>query len=47
METVKIVLAFIGAACIVCAIGITLLYFAFTSGVKKEIENESDIRKFN
>lgn len=51
METLKTVLAFIGAACVVCATGITLLYFAFTSGVKEEIKNgeskELDVRNFN
>lgn len=54
METVKIVLAFIGAGCVVIAIGISLLYLCFTRGVKEEIKNLekeanyfSDVRNFN
>ncbi len=43
-EIVKLILAFIGAASIICSIAGTILYICFTHDIKMPAENEmSDI----
>lgn len=51
METIKIILAFIGAGCVICSIGI-LLYVFFARGKSNGwMENDKsmdlEIRNFN